>query len=83
MRTAREIVIHVPVSKLKPNPWGLAVGPPLTEAGDLVVDPFCGGGTVPAACQALGRRWLATEIDPEAIAMARKRLAEAGKRLPR
>ena len=27
----------------------------LTEAGDLVVEPYCGGGTVPAACKALGR----------------------------
>ena len=49
----------------------------LTEAGDLVVDPFCGGGTIPAVCKALGRRWLATEIDKETVAIARKRLAEA------
>jgi len=26
-----EIVIRVPVSKLKPNPWGLEVGPPLAD----------------------------------------------------
>ena len=49
----------------------------LTEAGDLVVDPYAGGGTVPAVCKALGRRWLATEIDKETVAIARKRLAEA------
>ncbi len=51
----------------------------LTEAGDLVVEPFCGGGTVPAACKALGRRWLATEIDGETVAIARKRLADSGR----
>lgn len=28
---AKEIVTHVPVSKLKPNPWGLEVGPPLSD----------------------------------------------------
>jgi hypothetical protein len=55
----------------------------LSEAGDLIVDPFCGGGTVPAVCQALGRRWLATEIDKETVAVARKRLAELGKKEPR
>jgi DNA modification methylase len=48
----------------------------LTCAGDLIVDPFCGGGTVPAACQSLGRRWLATEIDKTTALIARKRLAE-------
>lgn len=51
----------------------------MTEAGDLVVDPFCGGGTVPAICMVLGRKWLATEIDKETVAIARKRLAEIGK----
>ncbi|MHB0960756.1 MAG: DNA methyltransferase [Pirellulaceae bacterium] len=35
----------------------------LTRPGNLIVDPFCGGGTVPAACKSLGRRWLATEVD--------------------
>ena len=32
--TARETVTHVPVSKLKPNPWGLEVGPPLSVEDD-------------------------------------------------
>ena len=52
----------------------------LTEPGQLVVDPFCGGGTIPAACKTLGRRWLATEIDRNTALVARKRLAEAAKR---
>jgi hypothetical protein len=47
----------------------------LTDAGQLVVDPFCGSGTVPAACKATGRRWLATEANEMAAATARKRLA--------
>ena len=54
----------------------------LTEAGDLVVDPFCGGGTVPAVCKVLGRKWLATEIDKETVAVARKRLADMRKKEP-
>src|SRR5262245_33052897 len=48
----------------------------LTLPGALIVDPFAGAGTVPMACKALGRRWLATEIDPKTAARARKRLAE-------
>jgi hypothetical protein len=47
----------------------------LTLPGDLVVDPYCGGGTVPAACKANGRRWLATEIDRATALLARRRLA--------
>jgi site-specific DNA-methyltransferase (adenine-specific) len=50
----------------------------LTRPGEIVVDPFCGSGTIPAACKAMGRRWLATEIDKNHVAVARRRLAEAG-----
>ena len=50
----------------------------LTEAGNLVVDPFVGGGTSPLACKASGRRWLATEIDKDTVAVARKRLRTWG-----
>ncbi|MHB1030050.1 MAG: DNA methyltransferase [Pirellulaceae bacterium] len=48
----------------------------LTRAGDLIVDPFCGGGAIPAACKSLGRRWLAAEIDKATAMIARKRLGE-------
>jgi hypothetical protein len=51
----------------------------LTEPGQLIVDPFAGGGTIPAACKALGRKWLATEKDRNTALVARKRLAEMGK----
>jgi len=48
----------------------------LTEPGALVVDCYCGGGMVPAACKATGRRWLATEVDATTAKVARKRLAD-------
>jgi hypothetical protein len=48
----------------------------LTSPGELVVDPFCGGGSVPAAAKKLGRRWIATEIDEATALIARKRLSE-------
>jgi SAM-dependent methyltransferase len=48
----------------------------LAKPGGLVVDPFCGSGTIPAAAKKMGRRWLRVEIDPDHVAIARKRLAE-------
>jgi hypothetical protein len=47
----------------------------LTEPGELVVDPYAGGGAFPAAAKATNRRWLATERDEATAIIARKRLA--------
>jgi 16S rRNA G966 N2-methylase RsmD len=49
----------------------------LTEKDGFVVDPFCGGGTTPAACIALGRKWAAFEIDEANLARASERIAGA------
>jgi 16S rRNA G966 N2-methylase RsmD len=35
----------------------------LTQEGDIVCDPFMGGGTTAAASKALGRKWIGFEID--------------------
>lgn len=35
-----------------------------TRPGELVVDPYMGGGTTGKACKQLGRRWAGFEIDP-------------------
>jgi DNA modification methylase len=48
----------------------------LTPGNGLVIDPFCGGGTIPLACKLTNRRWLATEIDEKTAAIARKRLQD-------
>jgi site-specific DNA-methyltransferase (cytosine-N4-specific) len=37
----------------------------LTDAGDLVFDPFSGSNTTGAIAEKLERRWLSIEIDPE------------------
>lgn len=46
----------------------------LTREGDLVVEPFCGGGTVPFICKKYKRRCVACDIDETAIMASRKRL---------
>ena len=45
-----------------------------SRLGDLVFDPFCGGGTVPYVCTQIHRRFIAFEIDPTTATIARKRL---------
>lgn len=45
-----------------------------TRPGDIVLEPFCGGGTTAAVCKQLGRRWLAFEIDPNTAERARERV---------
>ncbi len=45
-----------------------------TEPGDLVLDPFCGGGSTGVACLRLGRRFIGIEKDEKYAAIARERL---------
>lgn len=47
---------------------------------DLVVDFFCGSGTLPVVAERLGRRWLASDLSPRAIHTTKKRLIAAGAR---
>jgi len=42
----------------------------------IIFDPFTGGGTVPAVCKMLGRRYLAFEIDPATAQAARDRVRQ-------
>ena len=58
--------------------WGQSVGSNvaclLKFPAPFVLDPFCGGGTVPAVCKMLRRHYLAFEIDPDTAARARQRV---------
>ena len=50
-----------------------------TRGGELVLDPYAGSGTTGVAAARLGRRWLLVDRNPEAVAIARRRLeAEPG-----
>lgn len=46
-----------------------------SNPGDIVLDPFCGSGTVPAVCRTLGRRFVACEINARYVELAEERLA--------
>jgi len=48
-----------------------------TQAGDVVVDGFCGSGTSLIAAEQLGRRCRAIEIDPGYVAVALQRFLDA------
>jgi site-specific DNA-methyltransferase (cytosine-N4-specific) len=45
----------------------------LTEEGDLVLDPFAGSNVTGQVAEALGRRWLATEINADYVAGSKLR----------
>jgi DNA modification methylase len=45
-----------------------------TQPGDLVADFYCGSGTTAVVAARLGRRWLAVDVAPAAVAITRARL---------
>lgn len=46
--------------------------------GDLVIDPFCGSGSMLAAAHVAGRRWIGLDASPDAIAIASGRMLGLG-----
>src|SRR6266496_3856644 len=46
-----------------------------TKPGGVVYDPFCGSGSLPIECKRLGRNFIASEIQPDIVEMARARVA--------
>jgi site-specific DNA-methyltransferase (adenine-specific) len=48
-----------------------------SKENDLILDPFCGGGTTAVACKELNRRYIGIEISPEYCEIARKRVERA------
>ena len=53
-----------------------------TEPGDLIADPYAGTATIGAAAIGGGRRYVGTEVDAQAHAMARARLDRIEPHLP-
>ena len=45
-----------------------------SSEGDIIYDPFCGSGTVPAVCVKLKRQFIACEINSDYVQIANERL---------
>lgn len=53
-----------------------------TKKGELVLDPFTGGGTTLIESWLLGRRSIGLDISPHAFSITRKRIAEMAEKAP-
>lgn len=58
----------------KPVALMLEIVADFTDAGEVVLDPFCGSGTTGVACLRLGRRFIGIEKDAHYAEVARERL---------
>jgi len=54
-----------------------------SKPGDLVLDPFGGGGTCAVACEILGREWVIGDLDPQAVATMVDRIYDDGREMHR
>jgi site-specific DNA-methyltransferase (adenine-specific) len=70
----------MPIVGGKPLSLMRAVVDDYTDPGDLVWDPCAGGGTTARACEDLGRRWVAGDIDEATARLALDRITGAGSR---
>ncbi len=48
----------------------------LTNPGDVVLDPFLGGGTTGAAAVSMGRKFIGVDIDSKNVEISRERIKE-------
>lgn len=64
----------------KPVPLIAELLEDFTDPGDLVLDPFAGGGSLGLAAQQTGRRAILFEVSPKAAQEAAQRLSEAAPR---
>jgi site-specific DNA-methyltransferase (adenine-specific) len=48
-----------------------------TNPGDLVLDPFCGSGSLVCLCQKMKRRCIAIDIDPKCVLVTKGRLVKS------
>jgi adenine-specific DNA-methyltransferase len=52
-----------------------------SDEGDLVLDLFCGSGTLASAAEKLGRRWIVADLGRFAVHTTRKRMIEVQRKL--
>ena len=75
-------VLKSPESDKRFHEWGQSLGGMMdiigrfTNPGDLILDPFLGGGTTGAAAVTMARRFIGTDINAENIEISRTRIQE-------
>lgn len=45
-----------------------------SKEGDLILDPFCGSGSVCLACQRINRKWIGIELDEKWVGVAKEKI---------
>jgi hypothetical protein len=53
-----------------------------TDIGELIIDPFCGGGQVPSVCKQTQRDYIAFELNPTTAEQATERVINTNPPLP-
>lgn len=61
----------------KPESWCIPMIENSSKPGDIVLDPFCGSGTVGVVCVSLRRAYVGIEIDPIYVNVAKERISKA------
>ena len=46
-----------------------------SEEGDIILDPFCGSGSVCIACEQMKRKWIGVELDERWVKMGREKIS--------
>ena len=76
-------VLKSPESDKRFHEWGQSLGgmldivERLTNPGDVILDPFLGGGTTGAAAVSMGRKFIGTDIEAKNVEVSRERIQEA------
>lgn len=75
-------ILKSPSSDKRFHEWGQSLGgmldivERLTNPGNVILDPFLGGGTTGAAAVSIGRKFIGTDIKSENVEISRKRIKE-------
>jgi site-specific DNA-methyltransferase (adenine-specific) len=72
MQAVADRILHPCPKPLAVMEWLLLKA---SREGEIVLDPFCGEGATPAAAVKHGRHYLAFDIEPDYVAIARRRIA--------
>lgn len=73
IRDSREKKVHPTQKALEVIKWCVQE---FSKEGDLILDPFLGGGTTAVACKMLKRKFIGIELSEEYFKVANERLSE-------